>query len=269
MRAKKIPGDHKLQLGVTLQQQPIARIDYNAKGQKRNRVDRGNGTVTKYGYDPETFRLRELRTTRPGYNPSFPDARGQLSDARVLQDLHYGYDAVGNITDIYDDAWTPAFFSNHKPRGGLHVDDAVYRLIQATGRENGAASGVPPQFTSAPTGITNLPISSATGALKNYIQRYRYDAVGNMQTMRHGPTAGWTRNYTYASDSNRSTASNTDNPAKAVAYDYDPHGSMSNLNAVPEQFELRWGWNDMIQTINLGGGGRAWYQYGSDNAAES
>ena len=52
--------------------------------------------------------------------------------------------------------------------------------------------------------------------------------------------------------------------ARAVAYDYDTHGSMSNLSSAPDRFDLRWDWNDMIHTIDLGGGGRAWYQYGAD-----
>ena len=223
--------------------------------------------MTKYDYDPKTFRLRVLRTTRPTYDPPFPDRRGQLSDPRVLQDLHYSYDAVGNITNIEDDAWTPAFFRNQQvDAASNYVYDAIYRLVEATGREDGAASGAPPQLPPAPVGFTNLPISTSAGALRNYKQRYRYDAVGNIQAMRHMAerSGRWTRTYSYASDNNRLTGTNTDNPAKSVSYGYDIHGSMLNLNTAPESFDLRWDWNDMIHTINLGGGGRAWYQYGAD-----
>jgi RHS repeat-associated protein len=49
-----------------------------------------------------------------------------------------------------------------------------------------------------------------------------------------------------------------------VAYAYDVHGSMLNLESAPARFDLRWDWNDMVHTIDLGGGGRAWYQYSAD-----
>jgi RHS repeat-associated protein len=264
VRARKIPGGHRVLTGITREQDAITRIDYDAKGQKL-RLDCGNGTVTKYDYDPKTFRLRVLRTTRPGYNPPFPSRRSQLSDPRVLQHLFYSYDPSGNITDIQDDAWRPAFFGNQQVDAlSQYVYDAIYRLVEATGREDGAPSGAPPQLAAA-AGIAGFPINT-NGALRKYTQRYRYDAVGNIETMRHvaGPNGSWTRRYVYATDSNRLTATDTDKPTQAVTYGYDIHGSMLNLNAAPDRFDLRWDWNDMIHTIDLGGGGRAWYQYGAD-----
>jgi len=265
VRARKIPGGYESVPGTTRRQDAIKRIDYDAKGQ-RTRLDCGNGTVTQYDYDPKTFRLRVLRTTRPGYSPRFPSKRGQLSDKRVLQHLFYSYDASGNITEIADDAWTPAFFDNQRvAAASRYVYDSIDRLVEATGRENGRASGAPPQLPGAAATVPGFPVSAA-GELRNYIQRYRYDAVGNIERMRHiaGSIGSWTRTYTYAPASNRLVGTDTDNPPRAVTYDYDRHGSMLNLNSTPEPFDLRWDWNDMIHTVNLGGGGRAWYQYGVD-----
>jgi RHS repeat-associated protein len=264
VRARKTPGGHQIVSGTTRRQDAIKRIDYDAKGQK-TRLDCGNGTVTQYDYDPRTCRLRVLRTTRPGYRPRFPSKRGQLSDARVLQHLFYSYDASGNITEIQDDAWTPAFFGNQRVEAASrYVYDSIDRLVEASGRENGRATGAPPQLTAA-TMLAAFP-ETTSGALRNYVERYRYDAVGNTETMRHvaGPLGSWTRTYDYETASNRLTGTGTDNPARAVTYGYDTHGSMTNLNAAPERFDLRWDWNDMIRTIDLGGGGRAWYQYGAD-----
>jgi RHS repeat-associated protein len=264
VRAQKTLTGYRVRQGITLQQQAVARIDFDAKGQKL-RCDYGNGTVTLYDYDPETFRLRELRTTRPGYNPRFPSGRGQLSDPRVLQHLYYTYDPSGNITDIEDDAWTPAYFRNQQiESASSYVYDATYRLIEATGREDGSVAGTLPQMP-ATIGISSFPIN-ASGALRKYTQRYIYDAVGNMGTMRHiaDSTGGWTREYSYANSSNQLLGTDTDNPFRSIGYDYDTHGSMLNLNRAPDAFDLRWDWNDMIRTINLGGGGRAWYQYGAD-----
>jgi RHS repeat-associated protein len=53
----------------------------------------------------------------------------------------------------------------------------------------------------------------------------------------------------------------TDKPSEHVDYRYDTHGSMLNLNRTPDEFDLAWDYRDMIQTVNLGGGGRAWYSY--------
>jgi RHS repeat-associated protein len=265
VRARKTPVGHDVVPFVTRRQDAITHIEYNAKGQKL-RLACGNGTVTKYDYDPKTFRLRVLRTTRPEYDPHFPSGRGQLSDRRVLQHLFYSYDPAGNITEIDDDAWTPAFFANQRvDAASQYVYDAMYRLIEATGREDGRATGAPPQLT-APTMLAAFP-DNRSGALRNYTERYRYDAVGNIESMRHiaGPLGSWTRTYDYETASNRVTGTDTDHPGRSVTYDYDTHGSMANLNSSPDRFDLRWDWNDMIHTVDLGGGGRAWYQYGAGN----
>ncbi|TRX45810.1 hypothetical protein FNH22_31315, partial [Fulvivirga sp. M361] len=62
----------------------VTNIDYNARGQ-REKIVYGNGSQTKYTYDPNTFRLTRLLTTRN-------------TGADILQDLNYVFDAAGNIT---------------------------------------------------------------------------------------------------------------------------------------------------------------------------
>ncbi|MEJ7711911.1 MAG: hypothetical protein WKF84_19085 [Pyrinomonadaceae bacterium] len=54
-----------------------------------------------------------------------------------MQQLHYTYDPVGNITEIYDEASEPVFFKNQQvePRS-RYAYDALYRLVEATGRES-------------------------------------------------------------------------------------------------------------------------------------
>jgi len=97
-------------------------IHYDAKGQ-RMAIWYGNGTKTSYTYDLETYRLRRLLTVN-------------LNNNEILQDLHYWYDPVGNITEIQDDAQQSIFFNNTvvSPRQQFTYD-ALYRLIQAQGRE--------------------------------------------------------------------------------------------------------------------------------------
>ncbi|NJK28533.1 MAG: RHS repeat protein [Coleofasciculaceae cyanobacterium SM2_3_26] len=89
----------------------ILHIEYDAKGQ-RTRIQYGNGTTTRYHYDPETFRLVQLRTTRTSPGERLPTLPSNLSNPNVLQNLYYTYDPVGNITEIHDDAYEPVFFNN-------------------------------------------------------------------------------------------------------------------------------------------------------------
>ena len=117
-------------------------IGYNARGQRVS-IGYGNGTTTAYGYDPQTFRLTSLTTTRPG---SFTAAQ------QTVQALSYFYDPVGNVTGIRDDADTQnvIFFRNQRVEpSACYTYDAVYRLIAATGREhlgqtNGDAAAAEP-----------------------------------------------------------------------------------------------------------------------------
>src|SRR5262245_66399608 len=54
-----------------------------------------------------------------------------------VQNLHYTFDAVGNITHIRDDAQQTIFFRNKRVEPTAEfTHDAVYRLIEATGREH-------------------------------------------------------------------------------------------------------------------------------------
>lgn len=75
----------------------ILTIEYGAKDQ-RTRIQYGNGTSIHYHYDPLTFRLVQLRTTRSSPGESLPKSPSNLSDPNVLQNLYYTYDPVGNIS---------------------------------------------------------------------------------------------------------------------------------------------------------------------------
>jgi RHS repeat-associated protein len=243
----------------------IINIAHNAKGQ-RTRIQYGNGTTTRYTYDPETFRLMQLRTTKTSPGESLPTNPSKGTDSNVLQNIYYTYDPVGNITEIHDDAYEPVFFNNQQvePRNRYKYD-ALYRLVEATGRENFSAPPNAPRAGKLPdVPIKIFPITDQ--ALRNYTQTYVYDSVGNIVRMSHGADRGsWTRHYEYADDSNRLLKTWQGNDtANAIIYDYDTHGSMLNLDRTPGNYRLRWDISDMIHHVNLGGGGNAFYNYGSD-----
>ena len=75
----------------------VERIVYNAKGQ-RGLIAYGNGIMTRYAYDPKTFRLTHLRTEAF----SKPTDLSYRHTSQPFQELNYQYDLVGNITDIHD-----------------------------------------------------------------------------------------------------------------------------------------------------------------------
>ena len=242
----------------------VSNIEYNEKGQ-RTRMKYGNGTNTRYHYDKETFRLIQLKTTRNETNNSLPS---NLSDPNVLQNLYYTYDPVGNITEIEDDAFEPVFFKNQRvePRS-KYTYDASYRLLAAEGREN-KNFNTAPQANESSADDAHFPITS-TGesdkTLRNYTQIYTYDPVGNILQMRHQSLLDnnrWTRSYSYATDNNRllRTWKGSDE-INAVNYRYDEHGSMLNYINTPTNRNIKWDYNDMIQQVNLDGGGTAYYQY--------
>ena len=73
-------------------------IAYNAKGQ-RTLVTYGNGVMTRYAYDPRTFRLS--RTAQRAILHGRVDFTYQPAGL-PLQDFAYEYDLAGNITTIRD-----------------------------------------------------------------------------------------------------------------------------------------------------------------------
>jgi RHS repeat-associated protein len=244
-------------------QTPIVRIEYDAKGQKEL-IRHGNGTSTRYAYSPLTFRLVQQRTTRSGYVPAFPNQPASLKDARVLQNLFHTYDAAGNITAVRDDAFEPAFFQNQQVDAvSRYRYDALYQLVEASGRESAQATGGPSEIEAAPQ-MVQFPATAKT--LRNYTEWFEYDAAGNRTSTRHvaGGVGDWTRRQEYAMDSNHLQRSwfGTDRAA-ATQFRYDRRGNMLNLaNAAPTR-NLRWSYRDMVRALDFQGGGWAYYNYDS------
>ena len=273
----------------------VANIDYDAKGQ-RQRIDYKNGASTFYSYDPLTFRLTRLRTQRraadfPGDDPQPPVAGWP---GRHVQNLHYTYDAIGNVTHIQDDAQQTIYFKNKRVEpSNDYVYDALYRLIQATGREHLGQGGAPGAHSHDDAGRVGLVSANPPGrfapndgnAMGTYVERYVYDAAGNLLLMQHrgsNPThAGWTRAYDYLEPSliedgnggaplktsNRLTRT-TLNPGGSTpqpeSYVHDAHGNMlrmPHLGGGGPGSNMHWDYMDQLRRTDLGGGGTAFYVY--------
>jgi RHS repeat-associated protein len=248
-------------------------IDYDAKGQ-RTRVSCSNGAATIYDYDPQTFRLVRLKTTR---STAQQDALASqiFLDAATVQDLRYTYDPAGNVARI-EDAALPTIFHNGQQVGPVcdYTYDAVYRLIEARGREHIGQSA----FDLSPSGgFRDYPFAGAGAnpndlqALRNYTERYEYDPAGNLAGLIHqaGPSGSWTRAYAYHEPSLNESAkysnrlSSTTVGQTTETYAYDAHG---NATAMPHLTLMQWGFKDQLratsrQAVNNGTPETTFYVY--------
>jgi len=241
----------------------VKNIDYNEKSQ-RERIEYGNDAKTSYAYDPKTFRLTHLLTTR-------------VADRARLQDLRYAYDPVGNITQISDNAQQTIYFNNQvvSPTTN-YIYDAIYRLIAADGREH-IGQVTTPQPTWDDKFRVNLPHPNEGQAMRRYAEAYQYDVVGNIEQVIHylgslsnatnpAGSVAWKRSYAYDEpneipQNNRLTSTSIGTTAAGTIheqYTYDEHG---NMTAIPHLAEMNWDFKDQLQRIDLGGGGTAYYVY--------
>jgi RHS repeat-associated protein len=226
----------------------IKNIDYNEKGQ-RSRIIYGNDVSTNFYYDPLTFRLSNLISKRQNNDP--------------LQDWFYTYDAVGNITHIEDDNIPTTFFNNTKTTGlSEYTYDALYRLIEATGRENDIALSFATENydDSAFMGLFN---SGDAMAIKSYTQQYEYDAVGNMLHMKHQATGNnWTRDYNYNTNNNRLTSTQVG----SSTFSYNYHAQHGFIKSMSHLTVLDWNFKEEIaatskQSVSSGTPETTYYQY--------
>ncbi|WP_161549037.1 RHS repeat-associated core domain-containing protein [Pseudomonas sp. Q1] len=147
----------------------------------------GNGVIDTYEYDPRTQYLTRHLTARPAGHPE---------GALLISDLHYRYDAVGNILSLDDQGADPQWHANQQATGlREYAYDTLYRLTHATGRERSPVSRYYPGET------------SAGSVWRPYRETYQYDNGGNLTAIHHVGGAGdRTRALDVAAGSNRALA---------------------------------------------------------------
>src|SRR5690554_5218268 len=217
-------------------------IHYNEKGQ-RSAIWYGNGTKTSYTYDEFTFRLRRLLTVN-------------LNNNEILQDLNYWYDPVGNITEIQDNAQQTLFFNNAviAPTQKF-VYDALYRLIEAKGREliGTADFGTKDNWNDSSWKTSHKGDGSA---VQNYTQKYTYDEVGNILELQHiAGTGSYTRIYVIDTNSNKLLS--TEVGSNTYSYNHDARGNMTEM---PHLSNMAWNLNNEMKGI-VRGSNSTYYQY--------
>ncbi|MDO7877730.1 SpvB/TcaC N-terminal domain-containing protein [Hymenobacter sp. ASUV-10] len=213
----------------------VAHVAYNAKGQ-RLLLARGNGLLTRYAYDRVNFRLRRLRTEK--YTAT-GDTLTPLSGS-TRQDTSYAYDLAGNIVGMTergtgrgvqgDDLLTREF-----------AYDALYRLLEATGRENQPTPGRPWQESTRTEGVDST---------RFYRQFYQYDKLGNIAQLQHVGQNSFTRTFSYVAGRNylQEVSFGT---GPAVQYVHDKAGNIARENG---SRHLGWdGANQLRQYANWTG----------------
>lgn len=207
---------------------------FNANGQV-TMMKYGNGVTMYRSYDPLLYRLRQIRTVR--------------QTGETIQDVHYTFDAVGNITSTKDNAQQTVFFRNTiVDPSNKYTYDAIYRLKTATGREHlGQAprQAVPPGASDGThSGYSHPGDGNAMGL---YMELYSYDKVGNILEMQHvssdPQTPGWTRSYSYTQPSgleagvfgNRLSSTTVGTTTEVYRYDGNSGitGNMTSMTSLP------------------------------------
>jgi RHS repeat-associated protein len=245
----------------------IERIAYNARGQ-RTLVVYGNGMMTRYSYDPNSFRLARLRTEGCSaaaliYRPS----------GEVLQDFGYTYDLAGNVLTIDERVKSCGIRNSAEGPDRLRRRfdyDPVYRLAQATGRAC-ASTGTPRGLDDDPrcgflaAGTAMATQDNAPDVVEAYTETYRYDPAGNIAGLRYGSASGsWTRTFGLQSLNNQ--LHNLIVGSLTHSFDYDANGNLIQQNV---DRHLAWDHADRmasfrVQPTNGPASVQARYLYGAD-----
>jgi YD repeat-containing protein len=225
-------------------------IQYNAKGQRVS-ILYGNNTITSYSYERDTFRLDTLKTHRSSDSPS-----------KLLQDLSYVYDPVGNITSIKDNSHRTIFRKQAKIEPVSTFEyDSLYRLTRADGRQHPAAIAIDHKNPTAYKlshylSIDSVSINDST-ELEPYSEKYHYDFAGNLEKIIHSvplssSSHGWTRTQTFADFSDRIQSSKVSNRIEHPAdlFSYDSAGNMTKLENIRE---INWNYRNNISSVVLVG----------------
>jgi RHS repeat-associated protein len=190
----------------------IESIAYDANRQ-RTKVVYGNRVSTVYSYEASTTRLMRI----------FSQA-GTAPPVKMVQDITYTYDPVGNITCTRDASIDTVFNNNQKVDPvSAYQYDPLYRLTQATGRQHPGISANTYKNNTADGSFmqsifSQSPLNDAQ-AIENYTENYSYDDSGNLVKKQHiAVSSSWTLETPVLENCNR-----------LQGFDYDASGNQRQL----------------------------------------
>lgn len=184
----------------------------------------GNGVTTTFTFAPTDGRLQQLKCTRA---------------SSVLQHLSYVYDPVGNALSITDAAQPTDWFKGEQVEAvNRYTYDTLYQLVETSGRES-LHAGIHPRLP----GLV-LPGGGDASRRRNYTQTYRYDAAGNLLTLKHGQNP--VRTLKVDAHSNRSLhVVDPDNPPD-IGKGFDANGNMLHLEGAQQ---MHWDARNQLQRV--------------------
>ncbi|EDV3807168.1 RHS repeat protein [Salmonella enterica subsp. diarizonae] len=197
-----------------------------------------NGVTTAYGYEPETQWLSTLAAQR--------------ADNTVLQSLVYGYDNTGNVTSITDNLVATRYYQNQVTDGQKEFSyDALYQLLEVTGRENAGNKIIP--YSSLPAALTPIPTDNSQYV--NYTRTWIWDDSGNLQSLAHTGAGNYTRTMVTETTSNRSVQMNDGGAQDSdeVSQWFDNNGNLKQLqiSASSSSNNMLWDGSNNLQTVVL------------------
>ena len=221
---------------IAVNGKPIIKdIVYNEKGQ-RIQILYGNDVQTKFDYDPVTFRMRRLWT------------RMSNRTGKILQDLSYFYDPMGNILKVEDKAKLGErrhVIERLLEQNREYIYDSLYKLICAKGKE---CNLTPEVLTYNPTKCSD------PNATRTYYRKYKYDKSGNIVRITHKAIAQgklnnkWIKDFVYgdgpSQENNRLKKVITKQGEKEFSFD-------SNGNMISNAQNQHFYWNHSNSMIGV------------------
>jgi RHS repeat-associated protein len=224
----------------------VENIVYNAKGQ-RLLIAFGNGAMTRYVYDKQTFRLLRQRTEKYLRSVSGSTVTYAYTSGSNKQDDGFDYDLVGNIVTIFNRVTDCGISGTLLGDNALNRNfeyDAIYRLTYADGRESNT------QNNSYYYSDATIPSPADATTAQGYQRNYDYDKLGNINSVVQSGVNGFTRSYTYNTGVNTLQKIEDGTPSLMESYTYDSCG-----NTLTTSLTRSYYWNHADQLICYKNGG--------------
>src|SRR5262249_33643482 len=154
----------------------------------------------------------------------------------------------GNLTHLVDGCVPTVWFANAMVTGeSTYRYDPLYRLSEATGRVHAGQTAF--GATDNASDASKLAGYAVTDVLacQTYTERYQYDPAGNLHQIAHtaSATPDWTRDYAYATDSDRLLSTTVG----AQTYAYGHHPKHGFVQSMPHLSLMRWSFKDELQAV--------------------
>ncbi|MGV3598689.1 MAG: RHS repeat-associated core domain-containing protein [Bacteroidota bacterium] len=229
----------------------LKEVACNAKGQPLLTAY-GNGVMTRYVYDEDTFRTVRLKSEGYTYNhnPTTRTHTYAYNSGSTKQDFAYEYDLIGNIMKLHDRTPDCGISATPDALDRLFNYDPLYRVLSATGRESNG-TGAAALWNDAP--VAGSPNASNC---RSYLQTFEYDKLGNMMELGHTASGNnYTRNYVYNNYSTNNKLSQINNGSSTpIVYSNFTYDANGNMNASDTDRNYVWDAADQLKAFYIQAG---------------